>query len=162
MIHVRQQLQNYTQEAQLAAAVRLDAFDELCQRFNREADDKCGPAFLAEITLFKSQLDTSSYQKEDPEMVKLLTVHAAKGTEYPVVVLIGLEEGIFPEYRAIKAEQRRNPHPMEEERRSCFVAVTRAMQKLILVHTHDRPYKGRPWLREPSRFLVEMGPEIDL
>ena len=52
---------------------------------------------------------------------------------------------------------RGNPRPMEEERRSCFVAVTRAMQELILVHTHDRPYKGNSWMREPSRFLLAMG-----
>ena|GEM_PF-5999113 len=115
-----------------------------------------------EATLFKSKLDSSSYQKEDPERVKLLTIHAAKGTEYPVVVLIGLEAGILPDYRATQEEPRDNPRPIEEERRSCFVAVTRAMQELILVHTHDRPYKGSAWFREPSRFLLGMGPEIGL
>jgi DNA helicase-2/ATP-dependent DNA helicase PcrA len=109
------------------------------------------------VTLFKSKFDVSSYQKEDPERVKLITIHAAKGTEYPVVILIGLEEGIFPDYRAVQAEKRGNPRHMEEERRSCFVAVTRAMQELILVHTHDRPYKGNSWVRQPSRFLLAMG-----
>jgi ATP-dependent DNA helicase UvrD/PcrA len=109
------------------------------------------------VTLFKSKFDASSYQKENPERMKLITIHAAKGTEYPVVILIGLEEGIFPDYRAVRAEKRGNPRPMEEERRSCFVAVTRAMQELILVHTHDRPYKGTSWVREPSRFLLAMG-----
>jgi DNA helicase-2/ATP-dependent DNA helicase PcrA len=162
VLGIHQRLHHYTQEARLAAIARLEAFDELCSRFHREAEDNSVHAFLDEAALFKSKLDASAYQKEDPERVKLLTIHAAKGTEYPVVVLIGLEEGIFPDYRATQAERHGNTRPMEEERRSCFVAVTRAMQELILVHTHDRPYKGGPWLRAPSRFLREMGPEIGL
>jgi DNA helicase II / ATP-dependent DNA helicase PcrA len=157
VLGIRQRVQTYSQEARLAALARLDAFNAFCCRFHQEAEDKSVQIFLAEVTLFKSKFDASSYQKEDPERVKLITIHAAKGTEYPVVILIGLEEGIFPDYRAVQAEKRGNPRPMEEERRSCFVAVTRAMQELILVHTHDRPYKGNSWMREPSRFLLAMG-----
>jgi DNA helicase-2/ATP-dependent DNA helicase PcrA len=160
VLGIRQRLHTYSQEARLAAMARLDAFNEFCWRFHHEAEDKSIQIFLAEVTLFKSKFDASSYQKEEPDRVKLITIHAAKGTEYPVVILIGLEEGIFPDYRAVKAEKRGNPRPMEEERRSCFVAVTRAMQELILVHMQDRPYQGNSWVREPSRFLLAMGTDF--
>ena len=83
-----------------------------------------------------------------------MTLHNAKGLEYPVVFMIGMEDGVFPHMRSIEAGD------IEEERRLCYVGITRAMRKLYLTHARTRAmYGGREW-NVPSRFLDEIPVEL--
>ena len=95
--------------------------------------------------------DTDQY---DPDArVTLMTLHAAKGLEFPLVFLAGLEEGLFPHSRTLN-----NPEELEEERRLCYVGMTRAMNTLILTRAHYRRRYGNdaPEMSVPSRFLEEV------
>jgi DNA helicase-2/ATP-dependent DNA helicase PcrA len=87
----------------------------------------------------------------NPGTVALITVHGAKGREFDCVYLVGLAEDVLPSFQS-KQKGDKSPE-MEEERRNCFVAITRAMECLIL----SRAERYRGWQKEPSRFLVEMG-----
>jgi DNA helicase-2/ATP-dependent DNA helicase PcrA len=86
----------------------------------------------------------------DPRAVRLLTVHAAKGLEFDHVWIIGLAESILPSWQSLKTGAQ--SAELEEERRNCFVAITRTKEKLVL--SYARQYRG--WQRQPSRFLAEM------
>lgn len=85
----------------------------------------------------------------------MLTLHTAKGLEFPVVFLTGLEEGIFPHARALADEEE-----LEEERRLCYVGITRAKERLYLTHAWQRMLQGRHSYNLPSRFLEEIPEEV--
>ena len=106
--------------------------------------------FLDEIALY-TDLDS-----HDPnqDCVVLMTMHSAKGLEFPYVYVVGMEEGIFPGIRAIGETEE-----MEEERRLCYVAMTRAKEKLYLTCAHQRMLFGRTSANRPSRFVEEIPPE---
>lgn len=87
--------------------------------------------------------------------VALMTLHSAKGLEFPVVFLTGLEEGLFPHARSMESEEE-----IEEERRLCYVGITRAKERLYLTHTERRTLYGNPTLNMPSRFLRELPDEL--
>ena len=89
--------------------------------------------------------------------VTLMTLHAAKGLEFPLVFLAGLEEGLFPHSRTLN-----NPEELEEERRLCYVGMTRAMNTLILTRAHFRRRYGNdaPEMSVPSRFLEEVPQQL--
>jgi DNA helicase-2/ATP-dependent DNA helicase PcrA len=87
--------------------------------------------------------------------VTLMTLHSAKGLEYPVVFLAGLEEGVFPHIRSLG-----EPVELEEERRLCYVGITRAMERLYLTHTWSRSLFGSTQYNPPSRFLAEIPAEL--
>jgi DNA helicase-2/ATP-dependent DNA helicase PcrA len=106
--------------------------------------------------------DQDSYES-DAEKLSLITLHAAKGLEFEVVFIAGLEEGLFPTGRAIEAEAGFNPdpRPMEEERRLAYVGMTRAKQRLYLSHAWQRATRRTgSWMAEPSRFLLEIPPGL--
>jgi len=84
-----------------------------------------------------------------------LTLHMAKGLEFPVVFIVGLEEGILPHNRSMDTEEE-----LEEERRLCYVGITRAQERLYLLHTFRRALFGRDDLSEPSRFLQDIPPHL--
>jgi DNA helicase-2/ATP-dependent DNA helicase PcrA len=88
------------------------------------------------------------------DCVQLMTLHAAKGLEFPVVFLVGLEEGLFPHARSVDS-----PDGLEEERRLCYVGMTRAMQHLHLSHADSRRLHGREMTASPSRFIGELPAE---
>ncbi|HEV2121194.1 MAG TPA: UvrD-helicase domain-containing protein, partial [Chloroflexota bacterium] len=100
-------------------------------------------AFLENVSLV-SDVDTL---KDEQNAVTLLTLHAAKGLEFPVVFITGMEEGIFPHSRALEEDD------LDEERRLCYVGMTRAMKRLYLVHCERRTVYGFPREADPSRFL---------
>jgi DNA helicase-2/ATP-dependent DNA helicase PcrA len=107
--------------------------------------------FLDEIALY-TDLDA---QEAGEDCVTLMTMHAAKGLEFPVVFVVGVEEGIFPGIRAIgEAEE------MEEERRLCYVAMTRAKEKLYMTCAAQRMLFGKTSANRPSRFVGEIPPEL--
>ena len=107
--------------------------------------------FLDEIALY-TDLDN-----HDPseDAVVMMTMHAAKGLEFPVVFVVGMEEGIFPGMRTIG-----DPEEMEEERRLCYVALTRARERLYLTCAGQRMLFGRTSANRPSRFTGEIPPEL--
>jgi DNA helicase-2/ATP-dependent DNA helicase PcrA len=106
--------------------------------------------------------DQDAYES-DADALSLITLHAAKGLEFPVVFIAGLEEGLFPTNRAIEAESAFNAdgRPMEEERRLAYVGMTRAKERLSLSHAWRRATRaGAGFAAEPSRFLVEIPAEL--
>jgi ATP-dependent DNA helicase UvrD/PcrA len=98
--------------------------------------------------------DQDSYEGEADSVV-LITLHAAKGLEFPVVFICGLEEGLFPHSRALDDEQE-----LEEERRLAYVGITRAKRRLFLSHAWRRATWGMGQASVPSRFLLEIPPEL--
>jgi DNA helicase-2/ATP-dependent DNA helicase PcrA len=84
-----------------------------------------------------------------------MTLHSAKGLEYPVVFLLGMEDGVFPHFRSLS-----EPEELEEERRLCYVGITRAEQRLYLVHAWSRMLFGATDYHPPSRFLEEIPDDL--
>lgn len=107
--------------------------------------------FLAKLSLL-SDVDKT---EEIEDCVTLLTAHSAKGLEFPVVFLVGMEEGLFPISRALE-----NESELEEERRLCYVAVTRAEKLLYITYTKIRTIYGRTYYSQPSRFIEEIPEEL--
>ncbi|HEX7259913.1 MAG TPA: UvrD-helicase domain-containing protein [Candidatus Saccharimonadia bacterium] len=107
--------------------------------------------FLEEIALVS---DLDNYSTES-NAVTLMTLHAAKGLEFPVVFMPGMEEGIFPHNRSLAQASE-----MEEERRLCYVGMTRAKQELYLLHAQSRLLHGQIQRNVPSRFLGDLPPEV--
>jgi DNA helicase-2/ATP-dependent DNA helicase PcrA len=93
--------------------------------------------------------------EDDPSSVVLTTIHAAKGLEFPVVFLIGMEDGVFPHLRSLT-----EPEQLEEERRLAYVGITRAQQRLYLTHAWSRTLFGGTQYNPPSRFLDEIPEEL--
>jgi DNA helicase-2/ATP-dependent DNA helicase PcrA len=108
-------------------------------------------AFLEQIALVA---DTDAIDGDDSRVV-LMTLHSAKGLEYPVVFLVGLEEGVFPHVRSLN-----DPDEMEEERRLAYVGITRAMKRLFVSHAWSRMLFGTTQYNPPSRFLDEIPAEL--
>ena len=136
------------------SADRLQNVQELYNavlQFEEESDEITLSAFLASTAL-TSDLDNL---KEGQTAVSLLTLHASKGLEFPVVFLVGLEQGLFPNFRSLD-----DPKALEEERRLCYVGITRAQELLYLTHARERRLYGS---REPavaSQFLGELPKEL--
>jgi DNA helicase-2/ATP-dependent DNA helicase PcrA len=103
--------------------------------------------FLEEVALV-SDVDNLDERVDAPT---LLTLHMAKGLEFPVVFMVGMEEGIFPHNRSMD-----DPDQMEEERRLCYVGITRAKERLYLIHAFRRTLFGQSGLGEPSRFIRDI------
>lgn len=109
------------------------------------------PDFLQEVALMSSADTDSSAEK-----VTLMTLHAAKGLEFPVVFMAGMEDGLFPSVRSLEA----GPKQLEEERRLCYVGMTRAKEELFLTYAQSRAQFGQRSYNMPSRFLEDMGHSI--
>jgi DNA helicase-2/ATP-dependent DNA helicase PcrA len=142
-------------EATPEAEGRLENLRELLQAADDFDREEPGPGderlpierFLDQVALVA---DVDSYERRD-ECVSLMTVHTAKGLEFPVVFVVGLEEGIFPHSGSM-----RDAGGLEEERRLCYVAMTRAMDRLFLTSARERFRFGSRTYGVPSRFLREI------
>ncbi len=130
---------------------RLDNLAELKQSVY-EYETTCGEEATLETYLAHVAMFTNNDAAEAPDRVKMMTVHAAKGLEFPYVFLCGMNEGVFPSRRVNTLPE------MEEERRLAFVAVTRAEKRLWLSEAEGRNLDGSP--RYPSRFLLDVGEEL--
>ena len=141
-------------ERTIEAEGRLENLEELvgvAREYDAQAEEPSVEEFLQQIALFSEQDNLD----DDEGIVTLMTLHNAKGLEYPVVFMIGMEDGVFPHMRSIEAGD------IEEERRLCYVGVTRAMRELYLTYARTRAlYGGREW-NVPSRFLDEIPAELD-
>ena len=129
---------------------RLDNLAELKQSIY-EYETSCGEECTLEHYLKHVSLFTNADTAEATDKVKLMTVHSAKGLEFPYVFLCGMNEGVFPTRRTVTLPG------MEEERRLAFVAVTRAEKRLYLSESAGRSFDGAP--KYPSRFLLDIGDE---
>ena len=134
---------------------RVENLDELvnaAEGFQPDNDEGLSPlnSFLAHATLESGETQAAT----GLDCVQLMTLHAAKGLEFPTVFVVGLEEGLFPSERSTFDADR-----LPEERRLCYVGLTRAMQRLYLTHAESRRIFGRTSYRDPSRFLSELPPE---
>src|SRR5690606_12802200 len=124
------------------------------KNFEEQNDDKTLVAFLTDLALIA---DIDQMDKEDTsnDSVVLMTLHSAKGLEFPVVFLIGLEEGVFPHSRSLMEESE-----MEEERRLAYVGITRAEEELYITNAQMRTLFGRRNMNPPSRFIDEIPEEL--
>jgi DNA helicase-2/ATP-dependent DNA helicase PcrA len=113
-------------------------------------------AFLDDVTLNERDEAADKEAKLDRNAIALLTLHAAKGLEFPHVYLVGLEEGLLPHQKSIDAEKDGHPQAIDEERRLCYVGVTRARDRLTMTLALSRMKWGKSRPSEPSRFLYEM------
>ena len=118
--------------------------------YMKESGDETLEGYLANVALYT---DMDNYDSE-ADAVILMTIHSAKGLEFPTVFIVGMEETIFPGTRAIG-----EPEEMEEERRLCYVAITRAKEKLYLTSAHQRMLFGRTTANRVSRFVSEIPEE---
>ena len=140
-------------ENTVEAESRIQNLEELLTvaiEFEEENAENSLGEFLEGITLSS---DVDGLEESD-DMVTLMTLHSAKGLEFPVVFLVGMEEGIFPGYKSIG-----EPKELEEERRLCYVGITRAKQYLFLTCAKQRTIFGSTTYNSPSRFLNEIPEE---
>jgi DNA helicase II / ATP-dependent DNA helicase PcrA len=146
----------YLAEKGEKSQARVENLDELvtaCRQYQRpdELEEMSDlSAFLAHAALESGENQADEYA----DAVQLMTLHSAKGLEFPLVLLVGVEEGMFPSQQSTEESGR-----LEEERRLCYVGMTRAMEKLYICYAESRRIYGREMFHKPSRFIREMPAE---
>ena len=141
-------------DAGAAEAERLDNLGELVSsavQYESSTESPTLGEFLEDVALVS---DVDKYD-QSADAVVLMTIHSAKGLEFPVVFLPGMEEGLFPGRQSVL-----NPDEIEEERRLAYVAITRAKKKLYITHVHDRLLNGTTQYNQLSRFVKEIPQEL--
>ncbi len=147
--------EHYQKEPPEKAITRLENLDELLNAaetfVKSEEDEQIGmtalASFLAQVSLEAGERASD----KDTPCVQLMTLHAAKGLEFPYVFLVGLEQGLFPHQNSME-----DPEKLQEERRLCYVGITRAEKKLCMTYATSRRIRGRTTGCLPSRFLTEI------
>ena len=129
---------------------KIAAYEEMCEDQNEPATLS---GFLEEVALV-ADIDSLD---EDSDYVVLMTLHSAKGLEFPHVYLAGMEDGLFPSYMTITAD---DPEELEEERRLCYVGITRAEKELTMTCARRRMVRGETQYNKMSRFLKEVPMEL--
>ena len=144
--YIKKLKEEKTEDA-LGRIENLEEFITAAEEFDEKAEEKTLRSFLDQVALVS---DVDEYE-EATDRVTLMTLHAAKGLEFPVVFIIGMEDGLFPHSRT-----KDDPEGLEEERRLCYVGMTRAQQKLYLLNARERRVFGREQINSPSLFLSEI------
>lgn len=158
-------IQGVLEDSGYLAALKAEGTDEAEDRFSNvqelynavlqfeeeNVDDPSLEAFLANASLASDLEDT----QDGKNAVSLMTLHSSKGLEFPVVFLVGLEEGLFPNYRSME-----DPAALEEERRLCYVGITRAQERLFISHARERRLYGQREMASPSVFLSELPADL--
>jgi DNA helicase-2/ATP-dependent DNA helicase PcrA len=153
ILHETGYLDTLQAERTIEAQGRIENLEELVEvarEFDAGAEDDTLDLFLQQISLV-ADADT---RRDDEGLVTLMTLHNAKGLEYPIVFMIGCEEGVFPHSRSL------DEGTLEEERRLCYVGITRAMRDLYLTFARRRAVFGAQNYGLPSRFLSEIPPDL--
>ncbi|WP_160044164.1 DNA helicase PcrA [Paenibacillus sp. USDA918EY] len=133
----------------------IDEFLSVTMEFEKNNEDKSLVSFLTDLALI-ADIDSMNDDDEDQsDAVILMTMHSAKGLEFPIVFIVGMEEGVFPHSRAFLDNEE-----LEEERRLAYVGITRAEQQLYLSCAQMRTLFGRTTANQPSRFLDEIPEEL--
>ncbi len=153
-------VQNMEADDPIDAESRIENINELLNKaasYEEDCEDRDEKAtlngFLEEVALVA---DIDSLE-EDQDHVVLMTLHSAKGLEFPHVYLVGMEDGLFPSYMTITGD---DPEELEEERRLCYVGITRAEQKLTLTCARKRMVRGETQYNRMSRFISEIPSEL--
>ena len=149
-------LEHYRKEKGEAGQTRVENLEELvnaARQFQGEEDSELDPlsAFLTHAALEAGEGQAGEWE----DCVQLMTLHSAKGLEFPLVFICGVEEGLFPHQMSIE-----EPGRLEEERRLCYVGITRAERELYLTHAESRRLHGSESYPRPSRFLNEIPAEL--
>jgi len=146
--------QRYLQEKTTEHEARWENVKELLtvtKKYDHQKATEALPDFLQEVALLQMTDELDPTEKS----ITLMTMHAAKGLEFPVVFMVGMEEGIFPNPRSIGSLAE-----LEEERRLCYVGITRAKEKLFLTHCRSRTMYGNWQANPPSQFIKEIPEEF--
>ncbi len=141
-------------ERTLEAELRIEnlmEFKSISYAFEEQTGSVNLNDFLESISLVSDMAE----RKEDSNALTLMTLHSAKGLEFPIVFIIGMEEGIFPNYNVIDDNEE-----LEEERRLCYVGITRAKERLYLTNAKRRLLYGKEQINSPSRFIKEIEKEL--
>ncbi len=146
--------QEYQEEKTLEADIRLENLEEF-KSITKNFEERDGVISLEDFLLEISLLTDTSEYKDDNNQVSLMTVHSVKGLEFDYVFVTGLEEGIFPHINSLMDNSE-----LEEERRLCYVAITRAKEKLYLINTRMRTLFGKEQANPASRFISEIDDEL--
>ncbi len=128
----------------------IKEFSSVAQEYDARTEEPNLAEFLEGVALVA---DIDNYDEEE-DSVALMTMHSAKGLEFPVVFLVGMEDGLFPSFRSLGDEE------LEEERRLCYVAITRAKKKLFMTYANNRILFGSSTHNMPSRFLKEIPADL--
>ncbi|MGG6312886.1 DNA helicase PcrA [Paenibacillus macerans] len=158
MTQYRLELQNENTLESRSRLENIDEFLSVTMEFENNNEDKSLVSFLTDLALIAdidSMNDNADAEKPNDDAVVLMTMHSAKGLEFPVVFIVGMEEGVFPHSRAFLDNEE-----LEEERRLAYVGITRAEEKLFLSCAQMRTLFGRTTANPPSRFLDEIPEEL--
>lgn len=150
-------VEDFKQQGTDEAMDRLQNVQELYNavlQFEENNEDSNLMQFLANASLAS---DLDNLQEQQQAKVSLMTLHSSKGLEFPVVFLVGLEQGLFPNYRSLE-----DPKALEEERRLCYVGITRARERLFISYARERRLYGNREPASPSLFLSELPAELIL
>lgn len=141
-------------EKTLESEVRLENLEEF-KSITKSFEEREGLVSLEDFLLEISLISDVEEYKDDDNRVSLMTVHSVKGLEFDYVFIVGLEEGIFPHLNSLMETSE-----LEEERRLCYVAITRAKKELFLINTKRRTLFGRDQVNPPSRFISEVNSNL--
>lgn len=148
-------VQDLRQQGTDEALDRLQNVQELYNavlQFEEDNEESNLTLFLANASLAS---DLDNLQEAEQSKVSLMTLHSSKGLEFPVVFLVGLEQGLFPNYRSLE-----DPKALEEERRLCYVGITRAKERLFISYARERRLYGNREPASPSLFLAELPADL--
>ncbi|MEC0234386.1 DNA helicase PcrA [Paenibacillus kribbensis] len=151
----RLELQNENTLESRARLENIDEFLSVTMEFEKGAEDKSLVSFLTDLALIADIDSMNDDEDEQSDAVVLMTMHSAKGLEFPIVFIVGMEEGVFPHSRAFLDNEE-----LEEERRLAYVGITRAEEQLFLTCAQMRTLFGRTTANPPSRFLEEIPDEL--
>ena len=148
----------YIQDKTIEGQTRWENIEELlgiAKEFDSLNPQKALREFLEKVALASDADEVEDKKELESKLVNLMTLHAAKGLEFSVVFIVGLEEGLLPHSRSIA-----NPNEIEEERRLCYVGITRAKEKVYLTFARTRNFHGSRQANLPSRFLRDIPEEL--
>ena len=146
--------QELESEGSLEAEVRLENLEEF-KSITKSFEEREGLISLEDFLLEISLISDVEEYKDDPNRISLMTVHSVKGLEFDRVFVVGMEEGIFPHMNSLMENSE-----IEEERRLCYVAITRAKEELHLINARRRTLFGKEQANPVSRFISEIGKEL--
>ncbi|MDP4096523.1 DNA helicase PcrA [Paenibacillus sp. P96] len=155
MSQYRLELQNENTLESRSRLENIDEFLSVTMEFEKNNEDKSLVSFLTDLALIADIDSMNDADEEQQDTVTLMTMHSAKGLEFPIVFIVGMEEGVFPHSRAFLDNEE-----LEEERRLAYVGITRAEQQLFLSCAQTRTLFGRTTANPPSRFLNEIPEEL--
>ncbi len=146
--------EEYEAEKTMESERRLEVLEEF-KSITKSFEERTGSVSLADFLEEISLIADITEHKEDDDVVTLMTMHSAKGLEFEVVFLVGMEDGIFPHQNSFCEEG-----GLEEERRLCYVGITRAKERLYITNAKRRMLYGKDVMNSPSRFIKEIDQEL--